>query len=70
MYKLFKDKLTEWEAVIRLSDFACIPKSEDNIDYQVYLKWLDGYEQQFNTETHQINWIKTSDGNTPLPADE
>jgi hypothetical protein len=33
MYKLFKDNLTGWEAVIRLSDGACIPKSEDNTDY-------------------------------------
>jgi len=40
MYKLFKDSLTGWEAVIRLSDFACIPKSEDNTDYQAYLAWL------------------------------
>ena len=39
MYKLFKDNLTKWEAVIRLSDGACIPKSEDNTDYQAFLKY-------------------------------
>lgn len=47
-----------------------IPFDPDNTDYQAYLKWLDGYEQQFNSQTHQIEWVKTSEGNTPLPADE
>jgi hypothetical protein len=41
MYKLFKDNSTGWEAVIRTSDGACIPKSEENIDYQQYLAWLE-----------------------------
>ena len=41
MYKLLKDQTTGWEAVIRLVDGACIPKSEDNTDYQAYLKWLE-----------------------------
>ena len=54
----------------RLSDNAMIPADENNIDYREYLKWLGGYEAQFNSETHQIDWVKTSDGNTPLPADE
>ena len=40
MYKLIKDKHTGWEAIIRLSDGACIPKSEENTDYQAYLAWL------------------------------
>lgn len=35
-----------------------------------YLKWLDGYEQQFNVEEQKMEWVKTSDGNTPEPADE
>jgi hypothetical protein len=48
----------------RLPDNAFIPFVEGNTDYQAYLKWLDGYERQ------GYEWVKTSDGNTPLPADE
>jgi hypothetical protein len=50
--------------VIRTSDGACIPFDERNTDYQVYLKWLDGYES-INGE-----WVQTNpEGNTPIPAD-
>lgn len=49
--------------IIRLSDNATIPMTEDNIDYQAYLRWLDGYELQGS------EWVKTSEGNQPLPAD-
>ena len=42
MYKLcpkgFKGEPSE--SIIRLSDGACIPMSEDNTDYQAYLKWV------------------------------
>lgn len=50
--------------VKRLADNAFIPFDPANTDYQRYLKWLDGYEE-VNGE-----WVKTSDANTPLPADE
>jgi hypothetical protein len=62
MYKLFADQ-TISNCVIRISDNAIIPCDPDNTDYQEYLKWLDGYEMQ------GLHWVKTSDGNTPLPAD-
>lgn len=39
IYKLFKDTATGWEAVIRISDGACIPKDTDNTDYQAFLKY-------------------------------
>jgi hypothetical protein len=48
----------------RLSDDSFIPFDPANTDYQAYLKWLDGYEMTPN------GWVKTSDGNTPLPADQ
>jgi len=57
MYKLFKDNLTGWEAVIRLSDGACIPKSEDNTDYQAFLKY-------------QAEGGKVYGADEELPADE
>ena len=42
MYKLLNDKLTNQPKpfVLRLIDNACIPMSEDNTDYQAYLKWV------------------------------
>jgi hypothetical protein len=55
---------TQAQLVKRLADNAYIPFDETNKDYQAYLKWLDGYELQ------GMEWVKTSDGNTPLPADE
>jgi hypothetical protein len=73
MYKLLKNKFTnqiESVQTVNGDTITSIPFDTANADYQVYLKWLDGYEAQFNSQTHQIDWIKTSDGNTPLPADE
>ena len=29
------------KVILRIADNAFIPKSEDNIDYQEYLAWLD-----------------------------
>ena len=45
MYKLFKDKTTGWEAVIKTDDGSCIPKSQENSDYQQYLAWLEAGNQ-------------------------
>jgi hypothetical protein len=66
MYKLSPvNPITNLQtSLIRTSDGACIPLDPANSDYQAYLKWLDGYELQ------EGGWVKTSEGNTPLPADE
>ena len=56
-------------AIQRVSDGAFIPFDELNMDYQKYLKWLDGFEWQQSSPTDG-QWVKTSAGNTPLPADE
>jgi hypothetical protein len=71
MYKLGRvNQFYGGECVLRLSDNAYIPFDPTNTDYQAYLKWLDGYELQFNPETMSGQWVKTSEGNEPLPADE
>ena len=71
MYQLCRDIADEpSKCVKRIADNAFIPFEPANSDYQVYLKWLDGYEQQYNQELQKVEWVKTSDGNTPLPADE
>jgi hypothetical protein len=72
MYKLgnINTETGKSEVVKRIADNCFIPFAPDNTDYQFYLKWLDGYEQQYNSETQQTIWVKTSEGNTPLPADE
>jgi len=51
-----------------VDDGAAIPFDENNADYQGYLKWLDGYEFQI-TGPMQMDWVKTAESNTPLPAD-
>lgn len=70
MYKKIKQHDFKGDAydlensIMRISDGAQIPFDENNIDYQDYLKWLDGYE------ITPEGWVKTSDGNQPLPSDE
>lgn len=67
-YKIVKTNLSGSEFIILKIDgnipTLSIPTDPANTDYQTYLKWLDGYELQ------GMEWVKTSDGNTPLPADE
>ena len=64
MYKLVSNPFFgEPNVVLRLADMANIPMDVNNGDYQVYLKWLDGYEY------NGVEYIKVSDGNVPEPAD-
>ena len=69
MYKLLKNPQGEINSVLRIADSAAIPFTTENGDYRTYLKWLDGYEYQM-TGPAKYEWVKTSDGNEPLPADE
>ena len=56
-------KIQDSDSLVRdLTSGAVINTS--TTDYQNYLKWLDGYELQGR------DWVKTSNGNTPEPADE
>ncbi len=66
MYKLPKTNeiFGTPKGVWNTTNGSFIPEDTGNMDYQAYLKWLDGYELQ------GMDWVKTSDGNTPLPADE
>jgi hypothetical protein len=42
MYKLTKDPLTgKINYVLQLETMAHIPMTEENTDYQAYLKWLE-----------------------------
>jgi hypothetical protein len=64
MYKLSKNPFTQdIDTVINLEKMCAIPFDPANSDYQAYLKWLDGYELQ------EGGWVKTSEGNTPEPAE-
>lgn len=64
MYQKITIKQVEQNYVKRIVDNVFVPFDPVNTDYQTYLKWLDGYEPTVD------GWVKTSDGNTPLPADE
>lgn len=64
MYKEYITQGGQVGGVIRLEDNLSIPFDTNNTDYQNYLKWKDGYEKI------GMQWVKTSNGNTPEPADE
>lgn len=57
-------KLTQTDAVIRLSDNAIIPADLDNSDYQGYLNWRDGWIQELPDGT-----TIEHTPNSPDPAD-
>jgi hypothetical protein len=62
-YKIIKFGSANPFCILR-SDDVSIPLDLGNSDYQKYLKWIDGYEYIDG------QWVKTSDGNTPLTDDE
>ena len=66
MYKLMPNNIltgNPTEVVYRIHDKTWIPFGLDNPEYQAYLKWVDGYEMVNGV------WKKTSNGNTPEPAE-
>lgn len=64
LYKLVKNEHGVEIGVWKETPFHFIPFVQTNREYQEYLKWLSGYEFQND------QWVKTSNGNTPEPADE
>lgn len=67
-YKFYKcpleQKIMSVNKYIDGHQVCSIPLDNSNTDYKIYLKWLEGFELE-NGE-----WVKKSDGNTTLPADE
>jgi hypothetical protein len=56
MYAILRSVETnEPYAVIRLSDNAGIPMSDDNSDYQEYLKWLEEENEPVEWEDYLAN---------------
>ena len=53
MYKLMEDfdNGQQANAIIRLSDGACIPFDPANTDYQQYLEWLDEGNEPLPADT-------------------
>jgi|LakMenEpi03Aug12_release.lakeMendotaPanAssembly.Ray.scaffolds.fasta_scaffold1033551_1 hypothetical protein len=65
MYKQLKNELGNiLPMVLKTDTNTYVPFDESNGDYVTYLKWLDGY-----TRVSGQGWVKTSDSNTPEPAD-
>ena len=64
MYKQRLDRDGNISCIELIGKNIIIPLDPNNSYYQAYLRWVDGYELQIDS------WIKTSAGNTPLPADE
>ena len=56
-------------SILKIEGRQFIPFDPMNADYQVYLKWLDGYELRI-TAPMKMEWVKVAESNTPLPADE
>jgi hypothetical protein len=60
MYKLIENQ----PYVIRIADGEKVLINPANEDGLAYTQWLNGYELVDGL------WVKTSECNTPLPADE
>jgi hypothetical protein len=53
MYKL-NNEINGKVSITRLTDGSCIPEEDTNADYQIYLKWLDGYEITSNGDRKSV----------------
>lgn len=63
MYKLLRNSTS----ILRVADGACIPASDDNDDYQAYLRWRDGWTESPEGGTEIVHEPHVPEAADPAP---